>query len=207
MAGDNAPRDPGTDPKDADPGAGTGGTGDKGAGTGDDDPDDEPDDDADGDKPEEDLATVKAKLDRADRQAKRRDNVIRDLQAKIKKLEGDKDGDKAPDPVAQANTRLVRAEARSVLAGAGITDRKDQGTVLGYLSLAGVEVSPDGDVNADAIQDIVDDLSRIFGGTKGTGAGDKKRTFRVDTRDKGSKVPPADPDSERYARFLRGQRG
>lgn len=106
--------------------------------------------------------------------------------------------DKA-DPVKAANRRLVTAEARTVLTAAGITEREDQKEVLAYLDLDTVSVTDDGDVDADAIQDRVDALRRIFGGKAPAG----KRTPRVDTRDKGGENgKPTDAASKRRREML-----
>lgn len=199
MTDPNLNSDPSTDPKDSDPGnQNPPGGGGKGSGP----EDDEGDEDSDDWTPP-DRATV----EKLERTARRRDAALRKAQARIAELEkSQREGDPkepADDPVARANAKLVRAEARTALAAAGVTDREDQKAVLEILNLSGIEVDDDGP-DPDAVADLVDTLRRVFGGRAGDGKSPRPRTPRVDTRDRGgSKTPPADPDADRYARILR----
>lgn len=168
-------------------------------GTGPDDPDTGPDTT---DSPPDTVA--RAELDKA---VARRDKALqtaRDLKAQLAELQNkDTDKDK-PDPVALANQRIVRAEARTMLATvAGVTDKKDQATVLEMLSLDGIEVDDTGEVDTDALEERVTELRRIFGGPEPV---KRKVSARVDTRDRaGSGTGSADPDAERYRRIRAGR--
>jgi hypothetical protein len=153
-------------------------------------PDDDPTDPPDPPKDPE-LAKAIKRRDAALAAKKRADDELAALKAKY-------EPDKA-DPVKAANRRLVTAEARTVLTAAGITEREDQKEVLGFLDLDSVSVTDDGDVDADAIQDRVEALRRIFGGKAPAG----KRTPRVDTRDKGGdNGKPLDAASKRRREML-----
>jgi hypothetical protein len=147
---------------------------------------------------ENDPAKLRAELDKA---IKRRDRALADRRAAREELaKATKSKDDQPDPVAEANSRLVRAEAKSVLAAAGVTDKDDQAAVLDVLHLADIEVDSRGDVDTDAIEDRVARLREIFGGAASNG---RRPRPRVDTRDKGrSGSSSSDPDSERYKRIL-----
>lgn len=159
------------------------------------DPDNDPDklDNPDPDKdPPKDPELEKAirRRDAALAAKKKAEDELAALRAKH-------EPDKA-DPVKAANRRLVTAEARTVLTAAGITEREDQKVVLGYLDLDSVSVTDDGDVDADTIQDRVEDLKRIFGGKA-----QPRRTPRVDTRDKGGdNGKPQDAASRRRREML-----
>lgn len=173
-------------------------------------PADPPEDDDDGDDddppadPPADPVKLAADLKKANDRATRRDKLVRDLQAKVATLEAGKDGDKdKPDPVTVANTRLVRAEARTALAAAGVTDKDSQKAVLSVLNLSGVDVASDGEVDADALEDMMEALKKAFGGT----AGKRRQSPPLDTRDKSKNTAPADPDKDRYARILGRSRG
>ncbi|HET9234919.1 MAG TPA: hypothetical protein VFP10_12330 [Candidatus Eisenbacteria bacterium] len=160
---------------------------------------DEREDEEDGAEEESDPAKLRAELTKA---ARRRDRALqraRDAEARLAKLEN-KDGKDEPDPVAEANGRLVRAEAKSVLAAAGVTDREDQAEVLGFLNLSDIEVDSRGDVDTDTLEERVQRLREIFAGTA---ASNGRRRPRVDTRDKGRAGGSAsDPDAARYKRIL-----
>jgi hypothetical protein len=148
------------------------------------------------DKATFDALSEKAK--KAADKAAERDKKLREAQAKIKKLESPDSKDTDPDPVSKANARIVRAEAKSVLAANGV-DKADLAVVLDVLNLSGVEVDDDGEVDTDALESAVDNLRRIFGGS----APEKKKVPKVVTRDRGgSSNTPADPDSSRYQQFL-----
>lgn len=145
-------------------------------------------------------------VEKLERTARRRDAALRKAQARIAELEKGQGGgdpkDPADDPVAKANAKLVRAEARTALAAAGVTDREDQKVVLEVLNLAGIEVDDDGP-DADAVEELVATLRRVFGKVSGEPGRVRPRTPRVDTRDRGgSKGEPVDPDAARFARIL-----
>lgn len=138
------------------------------------------------------------------RKHKRADSALRKAQAELAELRKKQEGGDKEDPVAAANAKLIRASARSVLAGAGVTDREAQATVLQYLNLADVEVDANGDPDEDEIQDRVDALREAFGAPQESPA---RRTPRVVTKDRGgSQRQPADADAARYKRIL-GRRG
>lgn len=169
-----------------------GGPGQAGAGGADQDESDESEDEA-----SKEAARWKRKHQRADAAARK-------AQAELAELRKKAEGGDEPDPVAQANAKLIRASARSVLAGAGVTDKDAQATVLQYLNLDGVDVDANGDPDEDEIQDRVDALREAFGAAQAAPA---RRTPRVVTKDRGgSQRQPADPDAARYARIL-GRRG
>lgn len=183
------PKDPDVDPKDQDPGT-------------------DPDDDSEGG--DDWKPPTREAWEKLNRTAKRRDDALRKTQARVAELERSqqKDGDKplGDDPVVKANAKLVRAEARTALAAAGITDRATQKNILDLLNLSGIEVDDDGP-DPDAVADLVDTLREAFGGAKGKGELPKPRTPRVDTRDRGgSSGQPVNPDSARYRRILTGRR-
>jgi len=165
---------------------------------------DEADTTTETDTAEEDTWTPpdRAAWDKLTEKAKTRDQKLREAQAKIKKLESPDSKDATPDPVSVANARIVRAEAKSVLAAAGITDRGDVSAVLGVLDLSSIEVDDDGEVDSDALEEVVERLRRAFGG-----APTRPRPPRLDTRDRGgSRGEPVDPDTARRRRFLTGGR-
>jgi hypothetical protein len=137
------------------------------------------------------LKAIKAR-DRAKAQ-------LRELRAEIEKANRKDD---APDPVAEANSRVVRAEARSVLASAGVTDRDDQATILEVINLSDIDVDKRGDVDTEAIESRITELRRILGGS----APPRTRVPRTDTRDRGTKETTTDPDTQRYRDILRGRR-
>jgi hypothetical protein len=199
MTDPNPNPDPSTDPKDTDPERVK-------------DPDlqDLTDPEGGEDKDPADLSDLGTpeEIRRAVEKYQRRDAALRKAQAEIKALKAaqQKDGDPkdpADDPVAKANAKLVRAETRTALAAAGVTDREDQKAVLDALNLTGIEVDDDGP-DADAVEDLVATLRRVFGKASGEPGKPRPRTPRIDTRDRGgSRSTPADPDADRYARILR----
>ena len=141
------------------------------------DPDNDPDQGKKEEEPPKDPELQKA--------IKRRDSAL----ARIKTVEAERDAlrekyekDKT-DPVKVANGRLVKAEARTVLTAAGITDKGDQATVMRFLDLESVSVGTDGDVDTADLEGRVEELRSIFG--KGTKDKPTKRTPRTDTRDRG----------------------
>ncbi len=66
-----------------------------------------------------------------------------------------------------AHARIVRREARDVLAGMGVKDRKRQDLVMKLADLAGVEADKDGEPNrkqiADAFKALHADTPDVFG--------------------------------------------
>jgi len=144
----------------------------------------------------------KAAWDKLNEKAKTRDQKLREAQAEIRRLKSPDSADNEPDPVSVANARIIRAEAKSVLAAAGITDRADVSAVLGVLNLSSIEVDDDGEVDSDALEEVVERLRKAFGG-----APTRPRPPRLDTRDRGgSRGEPVDPDTARRRRFLTGGR-
>jgi hypothetical protein len=146
------------------------------------------------DKPKDDVDPEVAKaIKRRDAAITARKKAEAEAQALRDKYEKDK-----TDPLAQANSRLVKAEAKTVLTASGVA-KEDQTAVMRYLALDDVQVDNDGNVDTDAIQDAVDELKKIFG----KGAKDIKRTPRIDTRDKGGNgAKPADAASARRREML-----
>lgn len=144
---------------------------------------------------------LSARAVKAVERAQQRDKLLREAQAEIKKLKDPDATDTEPDPIAQANVRLVKASARTALATAGVTDRGEQAAVLAVLNLSDVEVDEDGEVDTDAIDTRIGELRRIFGGKAAA-----KRAPRLDTRDKGgSGGGDTNPDSARRRAFLSGR--
>jgi hypothetical protein len=167
--------------------------------------DEEPDgtedqDREDGGEEESDPAVLRAELTKAIR---RRDRAIaraREAESRLRDKDSKDGKENEPDPVAEANARLVRAEAKGILAAAGVTDREDQAAVLDVLHLADIEVDSRGDVDTDAIEERVQRLREILGGAAKNGRPPRPR---VDTRDRGrSGDSSADPDAARYKKFL-----
>lgn len=154
----------------------------------DNDPDD-PDNDPDQGKPKDppkDPELEKA-IKRRDAALAGRKKAEEEAQALRDKYEKDK-----TDPIKVANGRLVKAEARTVLTAAGITDKGDQATVIRYLDLDSVSVGNDGDVDTADLEGRVEELRAIFG--KPVKDKPTKRTPPTDTRDRGGdkgKVPDA----------------
>lgn len=166
-------------------------------------PDDAPEDDAPGDEdPPEDKGKGKADPELAKAIA-RRDKALADKRAaleKVRELE-EKLNPGKDDPVAQANRRLIAAEARTVLTGKGITEKADQRAVMDFLALDTVQVDSNGEVDTDAIEERVDSLARVFG-KLGTRSGSRGGP-RVDTRDRGGdKGKPEDAATRRRREML-----
>ncbi len=157
----------------------------------DDDSGDDSDDDAkDGDKKDPELAKAIRRRDRAIATARR---LKAELEAATKK-----DDDK-PDPVAEANNRLVRTAAHGVLRGLGVDSKEDRIEILDMLNLSDVEVTDDG-ADEDMIEEKVELLRRVFGAKPGAPGRTPPRTVKT-RRD--SKDTTTDPDAARYKRILR----
>lgn len=182
-------------------GTGEGEGGDGGEGDADDADEDDADDADEGEGGGEDDKDKKQQknpeLEKAIRARDRAKERARKLQEELDKT---RQKDEKPDPVAAANAKLVRAEAKSQLAALGVTDKDDVAAVLGVLKLDDIEVDEDGEPDSDTIEERVTELKRIFGGA----AEPKKRTPRsTSTRDKGgNNRNTSDPDAARYAAFL-----
>jgi hypothetical protein len=113
------------------------------------------------------------------------------------------DKDDKPDPMVEVNARIVGERARTELAKIGVTDDDDQDTVLDVLNLAGVEVDERGRPDREAISDMVETLSRIFGKPAPNG---RTRAPRVDTRDKGGTgASSRSRDEERWHKIRAGR--
>jgi hypothetical protein len=155
-------------------------------------------DDNDGSEDEDPPSTEAYK--KLEAKATRREQKLREAQAKIKELEA-KDSD-TPEVSAEdrANQKLVRASAKTVLAGAGITDRADQSAVLELINLSDIEVDDSGDPDEDEISDRIERLRKVFGGKVEKG----RRTPARQTTDRGGNGGNSDPDSARYRAFLNG---
>jgi hypothetical protein len=181
--------DPGTGPADD---ADTG-TDDKGTGT-----DTGTDSDNEGDEEDEDPPSSEA-YKKLEEKAKRREEALRKAQRELKELRAKADGtDKDEDPETRANQKLVRASAKTVLAGIGVTDRADQAAVLEIIRLDDIEVDDAGDPDEDEISDRVERLRKALG----VKAGKEQRTPRRQTSDRGGNGGGTDPDSARYRAFL-----
>lgn len=165
------------------------------------DPEDEPETEPETepeDKPDDETAKWR-------KRAESRERRLRDAQKELAALRARDAGDSTPDPVLVANGRLIRAEARAQLAAVGVVDRDDQRAALATLNLSDIDVDEMGEVDADALEERIADLRRVFGGK---GAAPAKRSPRVDTRDKGGKdngAAAVSPDAARFKRIL-GQR-
>lgn len=150
-------------------------------------------------EPEPPSAEEFAKLKR---RAERRDAALRKAQAELAELKGKaaKEGDDQPDPMAEANARLVRQSARTVLAGLGVKDRQDQAAILSVLNLSDVEVDSNGDPDEDEISERLSRLRELLSMPAGE---PRKRTPRLISKDRGGdKDTPPDPDKARYQRIL-----
>jgi len=193
----DTPKDPSTDPSDQDPKGpdtetpeesdrATGGT------------DGEGPDGSDGSEDETPVSAAEFKKLQA--KAARREDKLREAQAKIKELEGKAEGGAEEDPVALANQKLIRASARTALAGAGVTDRSIQADVLELINLSDIEVDSSGDPDEDEIADRIERLRNALGVKTPK---EQRRTPARSTADRGANQgPPVDPDSKRYRAFL-----
>lgn len=151
-------------------------------------------------EPEETAETAKARADKWEKTAKRRESALRKAQEDLAKLRAEKEKPEDEDPVAKANARLLNASARTVLTAAGITDKEDQKLILSMITLSDVDVDDEDGPDEDAIEEKITELRRIFGGTS-------KPERKGSTRPRGVKAtgetPSApDADSARYRRFL-----
>jgi hypothetical protein len=146
-------------------------------------------------KPGSELAKAIARRDRALARARKAEKELADSKK-------DKDDDK-PDPIAVANSRVVNASARALLASTGITDREDQKAVIAMIRLDDIEVDDEGP-DEDAIEERISDLRRIFGAKTSTTTRVPRTTS---TRDKGGAQggTTSDPDKARYQRFMSGK--
>lgn len=154
---------------------------------------DEPDTDA----PDEWDPPTKEAWQKLQEKAKRRDEKLREAQAKIAELEGPKDD--APSEADVLRQGMIRTAGRAVLAGSGITDKKDQSTLLDAIKLDGIEVDASGEVDTEELETRLADLRRILGAGQAPG----RRVPRMDTRDRGGRdSEPTDPDAARYKRIM-----
>jgi FtsZ-binding cell division protein ZapB len=130
--------------------------------------------------------------------ARRREDALRKAQAELKELKA-KDSD-TPEVSAEdrANQKLVRASAKTVLAGIGVTDRADQASILEIIRLDDIEVDDSGDPDEDEISDRVERLRKALG----VKASKERRTPARQTSDRGGNGGNSDPDSARYRAFL-----
>ncbi len=157
-------------------------------------------DESDENEGEEETPSAEA-YKKLEAKANRREAKLREAQARIKELEGAKDGDGEEDPETRANQKLIRASARTALAGAGITDRATQADVLELINLSDIEVDDAGDPDEDEISDRIERLRKALGAapqkaTKRTPAG------RSSTDRGGSGGEALTPDQIRMRAFL-----
>jgi hypothetical protein len=187
---DPASTDPGTKPEDDTTGTGT-------------PPEGDPAEDEDEDAEEEETLTP-AEVKKLKAKAARREDALRKSQAELRELKAKAEGGKKDeDPEAKANAKLVRAGARTALAGIGVTDRAVQGDVLELINLSDIEVDKNGDPDEDEILERIERLRDALG-SKATPP--VKRTPARNTSDRGGSNGKggSDPDSARYQAFLRG---
>lgn len=187
-------------------GGGSGESGGEG-GSGEEEQETEDETDEEEEKQEEETPeALRERLSKVERTAKRRDAALRKAQAELAELraKGEKKDDDEPDPVAKANSRLIAASARTVLAAAGITDKADQKAVISALNLSDIEVDEEDGPDEEEIEERLSELSRIFGGTTKPKPGSRTpRGVRAPDRGKGDTV---DADTARYRRIM-GTRG
>lgn len=169
---------------------------------------DEPDtgtdtpDEPDTDEPDDWTPPDRDAWTKLQEKAKRRDEKLREAQAKIRELEG-KPEDSEPSEADKLRQGMIRTAGRAVLAGSGITDKKDQSVLLDAIKLDGIEVDESGEVDTEALEDRLADLRRILGVGQASG----RRVPRMDTRDRGGRdSEPTDPDSARYRRIMAQRR-
>lgn len=179
-------KDPVEDPKDQDPG------------TDPEDPGTDPEEDPEEEKPKPNPEVQKA-IRRRDAALAAKKKAEEEAAALRAKYEPDQ-----ADPEVKANRKLVRAEARVVMSGAGLTEREDQAALATFLDLDTVTVGPDGEVDSDEIQERLEKLIRIAGKLSG---GQKRTTVpRLDPRDRGGeKGKPVDPATARRKAMLQGR--
>jgi hypothetical protein len=183
------------------------GTGSGGGGGTDEGGDDSADDDSEEEKSEEDDSEEESeekteKDPELQKAIRRRDRAIaenRKLKAQLAEKEKAEKKDDEPDPVAEANSRLVRTAAHGVLRGLGVEDKSDRVEILDLLNLSDVDVDDDG-ADEDAIEEKIETLRRVFGA-------DGKPTRRVprttSAKDKGgNSKDTTDPDAARYRRII-----
>jgi hypothetical protein len=165
-------------------------------------PETEVDETEEDDSEEEESGDEKTKtdpeLEKAIRARDRAKATSRKLQ---EQLDAQKKKDDKPDPVAQANRRLVTSSARAVLAAQGVTDKEDQKAVIAVLNLSDIEVDDEDGPDEDMIEERITDLRRIFGSKE-------KQSIRTPrstkSKDQGGAGGQTDPDKARYARILGG---
>jgi len=158
--------------------------------------DDSDDDDDDSGDTEDDKGAKKdPELVKAIKARDRAKNEARRLRAELDKSK--KPDDDEPDPVAEANVKIVRTAAHGILRGLGIEDKDDRVAVLDLLRLDDVTVDKDG-ADEDEIEERIENLRSILGAQR-------KTTARVPRTVKGNretKETNSDPDKKRYARIL-----
>ena len=191
--------DPGTDPKDTDPGQTDPTT----------DPLADPPEDEDDDPPT--VESLQADLAKATKDSKRRDRELRKAQAELATLKAGTapppaDGDPADDPVVKANRRLVAASAQVELATVGVA-REDMPDVLEVLNLTGIDVDDDGIVDAEAVAERIETLRKVFAGTAAPRGEPRRRTPRASTRDRGGDGGTALTEDQKRWRRVLGHRG
>jgi hypothetical protein len=184
---DPASTDPGANPEDDTTGTGT-------------PPEGDPAEDEDEDAEEETLTPAEVKKLKA--KATRREDALRKTQAELRELKAKAEGGKKEeDPEAKANAKLVRAGARTALAGIGVTDRAVQGEVLELINLSDIEVDKHGDPDED---EILERIERLRDALSAKVTAPVRRTPARNTSDRGGSGGKSDPDSARYQAFLRG---
>lgn len=159
-------------------------------------------DEPDTDEPDEWEPPTREAWAKLQDKAKRRDEKLREAQAKIRELEG-KPEDTEPSEADVLRSGMIRTAGRAVLAGAGITDKADQSALLDAIKLDGIEVDSAGEVDTDELESRIGELRRILG----AGQAPARRIPRTDTRDKGGRnAEPTDPDTARYRRIMAQKR-
>ena len=133
--------------------------------------------------------------------AERRERALRKAQDELAAIRKEKDGEGEEDPEVRANQKLIRASAKAVLAGAGVTDRAAQSEVLELINLADIEVDASGDPDEDEISERIERLRKALGAGPAKPA---KRTpaGRSATDRGGSSEGSLTPDQKRYRAFL-----
>jgi hypothetical protein len=125
---------------------------------------------------------------------------MRELQQELDKLKN-KDTEEA-DPVAEANTKIVRTAAHGILRGLGVESKEDRIEVLNLLRLDDIDVDADG-ADEDAIEERIEKLREVLGAKPSSPGRNVPRSVKPN---RGTKETNSDPDKARYARIL-GTRG